>query len=88
VVVAEPAPPAPPPAPPALPFRYVGKFVEGGSARLLVAKGDADYSIQGGETLEGLYRVEQITEEAIVFTYLPLNAQQTLSLVAAGDTDK
>lgn len=85
VAKAEPAPPPPPPAPPALPFRFVGKFVEDGAVRLLIVKGEAEHSISGGETLDGIYRVDEITDQAVTFTYLPLNIQQTLPLAAPNE---
>jgi hypothetical protein len=82
MVAAEPPPVPPKPEPPALPFRYVGKFTEGGTVRLLLSKGDSDYNIAGGETLDNLYRIDSLSEEAVVFTYLPLAVQQTLTLEA------
>jgi hypothetical protein len=88
VVKAEPAPPPPPPAPPALPFRLVGKFVEGGAVRLLLSKGEAEHSIAGGETIDGVYLVESIDEAEIVFTYLPLKLRQSLSLEAPNEANR
>jgi hypothetical protein len=75
---APPAPPAPPTAP-ALPFRYVGKFSEEGMLRLLIVNGEREHHIAGGETLDGVYRVDEISDEAVVFTYLPLKVRQTLA---------
>lgn len=77
---AEPAVPAPPPAAPALPFRFVARFAENGATRLLLANGDKEHNVAGGETLEGTYRVDSISEQAVTFTYLPMKTVQTLSL--------
>jgi hypothetical protein len=76
----EAAVPAPPPAPPALPYRLVARFVENGATRLLLANGDKEHNVSGGETLDGAYRVDSISDQAVAFTYLPLNAAQTLEL--------
>lgn len=82
MVKAEPPPalPSPPPGPPALPFRHVATFVEDGVVRLLVVTGEREYSIEGGETLEGTYRVDEVSELSATFTYLPLAVRQTLPI--------
>jgi hypothetical protein len=85
---AEPAVPVPPPAPPALPFRFVGKFVENGATRLLLANGDKEHNVSGGETLEGTYRVDAISEQSVAFTYLPMNAPQTLALTPPSEASR
>ena len=80
---AEPAaapPPPPPPSAPALPFRFVARFVENGTTRLLLANGDKEHNVSGGETLEGTYRVDSVSDQAVTFTYLPMKTVQTLSL--------
>jgi hypothetical protein len=83
-VVPEPSPPPPPPPPsvPPLPFRFVAKFVEQGATRLLLASGDKEHDVSGGEILEGIYRVDSVSPESVVFIYLPLNTAQTLHLAA------
>jgi hypothetical protein len=82
IVVPEPSPPPAPPAAPPLPFRFVGKFVEEGATRLLLASGEKEVEVSGGETLDGIYRVESVSADSVVFIYLPLNAAQTLELTA------
>lgn len=79
-VVPEPAPPPPPPSAPPLPFRFVAKFVEQGATRLLIANGEKEHDVSGGETLEGIYRVDSVSPDSVVFIYLPLNTAQTLHL--------
>jgi hypothetical protein len=78
---AEPAAAPPPPTAPALPFRFVARFVENGATRLLLANGDKEHTVAGGETLEGTYRVDSVSEQAVTFTYLPMNTAQTLTLL-------
>ena len=57
--------------------------MEGGALRLLLSKGDIDYNVAGGETLDSVYRVDSLTDAAVVFTYLPLEVQQTLHIEAS-----
>ena len=66
------------PTVPALPFRYVGRAVEEGRIAVFLERGKENYSVAQGERAGHDYRVEQITEAAVTFTYLPLGARQTL----------
>jgi hypothetical protein len=72
------AAPAKPVAPP-LPFRYFGKLTENGKREVFVMRGDDLLSIQAGKTY-GDYRVDQVADARITFTYLPLKTKQTLDL--------
>ena len=72
------AAPAKPVAPP-LPFRYFGKLTENGKREVFVMRGDDLLSLQAGKTY-GEYRVDQVAEARITFTYLPLKTKQTLDL--------
>ncbi len=71
---------APPPAAPPLPFAFVG-MLEQSSARptAFLAKGEALYIVAVGDVIDGTYRVESLSPNQIVVTYLPLNQRQTLS---------
>lgn len=73
-----PAAPAKPVAPP-LPFRYFGKLVEDGKREVFVMRGEELLSIQAGKTY-GDYRVDQVADARITFTYLPLKTKQTMDL--------
>lgn len=88
-----PAPPSPPPpkpmviAPPAptapaLPFRYIGKMIEGNATIVFLAKRDQDYSVKAGDIIENVYRIDQVHDDAIGFTYLPLDIKQVLTINA------
>jgi hypothetical protein len=77
---AAPEAPAKPTAPP-LPFQYVGKWSQGDKSEVLVQRGDELLPIEPGAKL-GDYRVDQITEARVSFTYLPLNMKQTLDVPA------
>ena len=70
------------PAVPPLPFQYIGKWTRGGKTEILVARGDELISIDPGQKL-GDYRVDQIGDSSISFTYLPLKMKQTLELPSA-----
>lgn len=75
-------PPPPPPQAPPLPFSYVGKFVSEGGTTVFLAREGRDIAVASGAVIEGAYRVDEVTEDAVVFTYLPLNQRQTISLRA------
>lgn len=84
VVVPPPRPPKPPPptAPP-LPFTFVG-LMEKGAIRpqAFLAKGDALLVVAAGDTIDnGTYRIETLSAQEIVITYLPMNIQQTLNIL-------
>ena len=75
--------PPPPPAPPPLPFIYMGKLLEDDKLTIFLTKQDRHYAVKAGETLDGAYRVDSVTAQQVIFTYLPLNMQQTLTLGGA-----
>ena len=74
------APKAPqkPVAPP-LPFRYLGKMLDGGKLAVFVARGDESLAVSAGQRI-GEYRVDKVTDSEVVFTYLPLKTKQSLPL--------
>ena len=72
------APKAKAEAPP-LPFRYVGKMIEDGKLAVFLANGDEAVTAVAGQQI-GDYRVDQVTESEIRFTYLPLKTKQSLPL--------
>lgn len=74
------APPPPPPSAPPLPFTYIGKLVDGGVTTVFLAHRQANLAVKVGEVVENTYRLEQVTDSTITLTYLPLNAQQQMSL--------
>jgi hypothetical protein len=76
---AEVAPPPPPQAPP-LPFSYMGKLAEGDSTTVFLSMGDRNLVVRPGDVIENNYRVEEVTDVAVVLTYLPLTVQQTLPI--------
>jgi hypothetical protein len=72
---------APPPAPtaPPLPFAYMGSYVaDGGAPVYFVTRNDRIYDLKVGDTIEGSYSFDGPKGDRLVFTYKPLNVQQTL----------
>jgi hypothetical protein len=67
------------PVAPPLPFQYFGRLTEGAKTEVFVMRGDELISIAAGQKL-GEYRVDQVSEATIAFTYLPLKTRQTLEL--------
>lgn len=69
---------------PQLPFTYLGKVIEDGKLSVFLARGDDSYSVQAGKRhkLDEQYRVDKVTESSVTFTYLPMNARQTLDIPA------
>jgi hypothetical protein len=74
--LARPAPPAP--VAPPLPFRYLGRYVEGGRSAVYLARGDEPVLAVQGETLPGGYRVEEVAPDVVTLIYLPLGTRQRL----------
>jgi hypothetical protein len=84
------APPSPPaaraPEPaaariaPALPFRYVGRIVQGDRTIAFLVRDDVLLIAEAGSVLESDYRVERVGDSAVDFIYVPLGTRQTASL--------
>jgi hypothetical protein len=64
---------------PALPFRYLGKMIDGGKLAVFLANGADSFTVTEGERV-GDYRVDKISDAEIRFTYLPMKTKQTLPL--------
>lgn len=82
--VAPPPPPPPPPAPPTappLPFSFLGKAESPeGTPTIFLSGHDRVFLVKGGETIDGMYRIDGIQNGQIVFTYLPMQIQQYLNM--------
>ncbi|MBX9611510.1 MAG: hypothetical protein K2X51_07790 [Burkholderiales bacterium] len=89
VQIAPRAPPPPPPVPvaPPLPFTFVGLMEQGASTpQAFLAKGDVLLVVKAGDSLDNnTYRVETLSAQQIVMTYLPLNTTQTLKILGASN---
>ena len=73
------APPPKPSAPP-LPFTYLGRWTEGAIVTAFLAQGSRSIAVSVGESIDGTYRVDTISDTAIGLRYLPLDQRQELSV--------
>lgn len=86
--VVRPAPPPPPTGPvvpvaPPLPFTFVGLMEQGTvKPQAFLSKGDILLVVAAGDMIDNnTYRVDSLSAQQIVITYLPLNMTQTLSIL-------
>ena len=70
----------PPPPPPPLPFRSIGKLEDGTTVTAFLLGPDQSYAVRTGDAINGNYRVEEVTAQHVVLTFLPLNARQELRM--------
>ena len=79
------APPPPPPKPlaPPFPYAYLGGLLEDGVRTTFFTRGDRVLPVKAGDTVDAVYRVDQMTEKHMTLTYLPLNQSLTLALGSA-----
>lgn len=78
---AETAPPPPPVAPP-FPYAYLGGLSEDGVRTAFFTQGERVLPVKAGDTVDAVYRIDQMTEKLMTLTYLPL--KQSLSLALGG----
>lgn len=91
-------PPPPPPAPvpevvqapapvaPPLPFTYVGMSnAAQAKPQVFLANGDQLLIVSPGDVIDARYRFESIAPTAAVFTYLPLDERQVLTIGGEGN---
>jgi hypothetical protein len=69
-----------PAATPPLPFQYLGKLIDGDKTSIFLIRGEEHYSVEVGQTIDQLYRIERVTDAAVTFVYLPLGTRQILPL--------
>lgn len=72
------AEPAPAPVAPPFPYAYLGGLSEDGVRTTFFTQGERVLPVKAGDTVDAVYRVDQMTETQMTLTYLPLN--QSLSL--------
>jgi hypothetical protein len=73
------APPPPPPQAPPLPFAYIGRLAEDRDITVFLAMGERNLVVKPGEVIDNTYKLEEVSDSAVVLTYLPLSQRQTLS---------
>ena len=65
---------------PQLPFRYIGRMIDQDTTFVLLGRGEEILTVQPGQDLGAHWRIDEITEREVVFTYLPLKTRQSLPL--------
>jgi hypothetical protein len=71
------------PSAPLLPFSYLGRMKKGQRTTLYLLRNQEMVIAEEGGTLEGVYRLERISETTAHFVYLPLGTEQTLGIPPA-----
>jgi len=67
-----------------MPYTYIGKMIDGKKVLVFLLRNDVQYVAQVNDVLDGTYRIEKISGDDVVMTYMPMNAQQTLALTRNG----
>lgn len=68
------------PTAPAFPYAFVGSYApQGADAVYFLVRDDRVYDAKPGDTLDGTYSFDRVENGQLVFTYKPLNIQQTLA---------
>lgn len=80
--VAPPPPPPEAPKPPALPFKVLGRIIEGDAPVVFLANQNRNYIAREGVWLDNSYLVERIEKNRMTLIYLPLAERQYLTLGA------
>jgi len=65
---------------PPLPFIYTGKVIQDDQLRVFLSSGKKNFIAKQGDILEDMYRIDEIALPNIIFTYLPMNVVQSLSI--------
>lgn len=71
--------PPPPPSAPPLPFTFIGRMMDGKDVILFLSGNGHQYTVKANDVLDDTYRVDKITDNDAVLTYLPMNTPQTLA---------
>ena len=74
------AEPPPVPVAPPFPYAYLGGLTEDGVRTTFFSEGERVLPVQAGDTVDAVYRIDQMTETQMTLTYLPLNQTQTVAL--------
>ena len=72
--------PPPPPSAPPLPFAYMGKLDESGATIVFLAMGDRNLVVKPGDIIDNMYRLDQVSDNAVMLTHLPTGMQQSLPI--------
>jgi hypothetical protein len=56
----------------------MGKLIDGDETTVFLIHGDRNLVVQAGDTIEAVYRLDRITDDELILTYLPMNQRQTM----------
>jgi len=73
------APPPKPVAPP-FPYAYLGGLSEDGVRTSFFTKGERVLPVKAGDTIDAVFRVDEMTDKQMTLTYLPLNETLVVAL--------
>jgi hypothetical protein len=74
------AAPQPAPQAPPLPFTYIGRLSEDRDTTVFLAMGERNLVLKPGDVVDNIYKLEEVSDSAVVLTYMPLSQRQTLSI--------
>jgi hypothetical protein len=69
-----------PPEPPEFPFDYLGVWREQGVEIVFFSLGDQLLRVRQGDMLQKAWRLDQISQQQLVFTYMPLKMTKTMRI--------
>ena len=73
--------PTPAPVAPPVPYRMIGRYADEDRVGVILQSPDGKVVIaHAGQTLGDQYRVDTITDNVMVLTYLPLNLPQSMDV--------
>jgi hypothetical protein len=58
-------------------------MLQDGRVYVFLARGDNVVTAKQGDVIDGVYRVDAVTESEIVLTYVPLNEKQSITVVSS-----
>jgi hypothetical protein len=54
--------------------------IDDGKPKVFLQRGERLYTVSVGDVIDGQYRLERIDANQLLLTYLPMNAQQTITI--------
>jgi hypothetical protein len=77
------APVPPAPSAPNAPFRFLGAQESDGVRIVYLEDQNRTFIARAGDTVGEVWRLDRVTDRALIFTYIPLQQQRTLTLGGA-----
>ena len=78
------SPPRAPPEAPTLPFRYLGSQEVNGKRQVFLEQQQQTHIVTVGDTVGNAWRLDSVSDQAAIFTYMPLGQQRRLSVGGPG----